>query len=430
MASCWFPSAKRVGCLGVRSEDVESELEFLKEAERVSVTAAKGFLASGVWSAIKGSGKPDLSLIVSETPAAAAGVFTTNRFRAAPVEICVGRLKASGGRARAIVATSGCANALTGSPGTRDALAISREASRLLKVPDRLILIASTGAIAPRLPVARVKRGLRKAVRVLGRGSAAGMAAARGILTTDTGPKQAAERFTDGGVVFQVGGIAKGVGMVAPNMATILGFITTDAQIGPRALAGALKVVAEGTFNEITVDGQMSTNDTVLVLANGAASGRPLSTAGYAKFLGALGAVCGNLARELVRDGEGATRLIRIVVRRARSAADARLAARAVADSSLVKTMFYGRQPNWGRLAQALGACGARFDPARVVVKVAGTVAIRGGICIPARFDIMTKLADPEVAVDIDLNAGRHLARVLTCDLTEQYVRINAGYLS
>ncbi len=392
--------------------------------------AAKGYLAAGVWSAIKDSGKPDLTLIVSRQPAVAAGVFTQNRFRAAPVVMSARRLKDSGGYASAIVATSGCANALTGRPGERDAYVISREAARLLKLNDRHVLIASTGVIGTRLPVNRVKRGLKKAVRALGDGPAAGLAAARGILTTDTRPKQAVAKFTDGASTFRVGGIAKGVGMVAPQMATILSFITTDAAINPRALQGALRAVAERTFNEVTVDGQMSTNDTAFLLANGAAALRPLSQAGYAKFLGALGDVCKVLARELARDGEGATRLIRIAVRGARTAAEAKAAARAIADSALVKTMFYGRQPNWGRLAQALGACDARFDPARVVVRVGGTLAIRGGVFIPPRFDILTKLAEPEVAVDVNLNGGRHASCALTCDLTERYIKINAGYLS
>lgn len=395
----------------------------------MSVVAAKGYMASGVWSGIKG-GKPDLTLVVSRSPASAAGVFTTNRYRAAAVEISARRLKATGGRARAIVATSGCANAMTGRAGERDALAVSRAAAKLLRVPERQVLIASTGAIGTRLPVDRIRRGLVRAVRKLGSGPAAGVAAARGIMTTDTRPKQATASFTDGMIRFRVGGIAKGVGMVSPRMATILGFVTTDAGIGPRPLAGALRVVSEATFNEITVDGQMSTSDTVLLLANGAAGVRPLSSAGYGKFLAALGEVCGGLARALVQDGEGATRLFRVSVRGARSAADARSAARAIADSSLVKTMFYGRQPNWGRLAQALGACGAWFDPGRVTVKVGGEVAIRGGVCVPPRFDILTKLAEPEVPVEVDLRAGRYAARVLTCDLTEEYVKINAGYLS
>jgi len=396
----------------------------------VSVVAAKGYLASGVWSAIKGSGKPDLSLIVSERTASAAGVFTRNRFRAAPVEESIRRLAESGGRARSIVATSGNSNSLTGAAGVRDSLAVSRETARLLGIPPRHVLIASTGTMGRRLPVDRVKRGLVKAVKALGATPAHGLAAARGIMTTDTCPKQATASFTSGNVVCRIGGCAKGVGMVSPSMATVLVFLTTDAEIPVESLRKSLREAVAGTFNRITVDGQMSTNDTAFLLANGAAGGRPLSGSGLAGFQAALDSVCRELARELVRDGEGASRTFRVTVTRARTAAEADRAARAIADSALVKTMFYGRQPNWGRIAQALGACGAVFDQGRVVVRVGGLVAIRGGMSVEPKFAMLTRLADPEVQVSIDLAAGCGSAEILTCDLTEKYVKINAGYLS
>jgi glutamate N-acetyltransferase/amino-acid N-acetyltransferase len=383
-----------------------------------------------VWSAIKGSGKPDLSLIVSERIASAAGVFTTNLFRAAPVWESAGRLAESRGRARAIVATSGNSNSLTGAAGIRDSRAVSREAARLLAIPEKHVLIASTGTMGRRLPVDRVKRGLRKAVRALGNGPESGLAAACGILTTDTRPKEAVEKFTAGSAECRVGGCAKGVGMVSPNMATILVFLTTDAEVAPVPLKAALKAAVGSTFNAITVDGQMSTNDTAFLLANGAASGRSLAGRGLNVFTAALTQVCRRLARELVRDGEGASRTFRVIVRRARTAREAERAARAVADSALVKTMFYGRQPNWGRIAQALGACGARFDPVKITVRVGGAPAIRGGMAVEPKFDMLTRLADPEVQVEIDLAAGRGEASILTCDLTERYVKINAGYLS
>jgi glutamate N-acetyltransferase/amino-acid N-acetyltransferase len=396
----------------------------------MSVTAAKGFRAAGVWAAIKGSGKPDLALIVSDHPASAAGIFSVNRFRGTDVELDVARLKATGGRMTAIVATSGYANTLTGAAGRRDAVAIGRAAARLLKIPEREILVSSTGAIGFRLPVPRIVRGLRKAVRVLAATKEAGQAAARGIMTTDTHPKLAETTFTCGGDVLTVGGIAKGVGMISPKMATTLVFITTDARIAPGALRGALVASCADTLNAITVDGQMSTNDSVIVLANGAASRRPLSGQGCGKFRGALHEVCGSLARQLVADGEGATRMIRVTVAGARSPREAEVAARAVADSALVKTMFYGRQPNWGRIAQALGACGVRFDPGRVAVRVGGLPAIRRGLLIKSPFEIYSRLAESEVPVEIELGAGRARASILTCDLSERYVRINAGYLS
>jgi glutamate N-acetyltransferase/amino-acid N-acetyltransferase len=396
----------------------------------MSVVAAKGYRATGVWCGIKGSGKPDLTVVVSDRLAAAAGVFTPHLFRAAPVVISAARLAASGGRAAAIVATSGNANAMSGEPGRRDALEISRAAARKLGIADRHILLASTGAIGFRLPVPRVVRGVAKAARGLARTDDAGLLAARGILTTDTGPKQARARFTDGAAAYAVGGIAKGVGMVAPNMATVLVFLTTDAAIAPPVLRRELARATAGTFNEITVEGEMSTNDTAFLLANGAAATRPLSARGLAAFRGALHEVCDALARMLVKDGEGASRLFEVRVSGAATAAAARLAARAVADSPLVKTMIYGRQANWGRIGQALGACGVRFDPARIRVRVGGELAIRGGVVVPPRFTVLTRLAEDVVRIDVSLGAGPGRARVLAADLTEQYVKINAGYLS
>jgi glutamate N-acetyltransferase/amino-acid N-acetyltransferase len=396
----------------------------------MSVVAAKGFRATGVWAAIKGSGKPDLTLIVSDRPASAAGIFSANRFRGTDVELDVARLRATRGRASAIVATSGYANTMTGAAGRRDALAIGRAAARCLHVPEREVLVSSTGAIGFRLPVSRIVRSLGKAARSLAATKEAGVAAARGIMTTDTHPKLAEATFTDRGAVCTVGGIAKGVGMVAPHMATVLVYITTDAPVAPGPLHKSLVAACGDTLNAITVDGQMSTNDTVIVLANGAAMRRPLSGPGLAKFAAALHDVCAALARQLVADGEGATRLIRVTVTGALNAREAALAARAVADSALVKTMFYGRQANWGRIAQALGACGARFDPLRVTVRVGGYPAIRGGLLVKPRFELYSRLAEAEVPVAIDLGGGRARASVLTCDLTERYVRINAGYLS
>ncbi len=396
----------------------------------MSVVAPEGFLASGVWSAVKGSGKPDLTLIVSTRLSSAAAVFTRNRFRAAPVELSRARLAATKGKAAAIVVVSGCANALTGRPGMRDAVTVAGKAARLLGVREKHVLSASTGPIGTRLPVTRISRGLRRAVKFLGRDRACGLAAARGILTTDTRPKLAKAFFSDGSIRFCIGGIAKGVGMLAPNMATMLAFLTTDAEIPAGSLEKNLREAASGSFNEITVDGQTSTNDSVFLMANGAKSLRRLSPAGAERFKDALNEVCENLAAQLVADGEGARHTFEVRVRGARSIQDARRAARAVADSPLVKTMFHGRQPNWGRIAQALGQSGAAFDPKKVRIKVAGERAVERGLVIPPEFKVLTKMADSFIEVDIWLGNGGHSARVMACDLTEQYVRINAGYLS
>ncbi len=396
----------------------------------MSVTAARGFRAAGIWAGLKGSGKPDLSLIVSDRPAAAAGIFTTNRFCSPSVLLTRDRLTATRGRARAIVGVSGCSNAMTGRGGLADARRITGRAARLLAIPPAEVLFGSTGPIGPRFPVARIERGLGAAVRVLASTPAASLAAARGIFTTDKKTKQATATFRAGGVTHRVGGIAKGVGMVSPKMATVLVFITSDARVPVAGLRRALPGAAHDTLNAISVDGQMSTSDTLLVLANGAAGGPALTGAGLRAFGAALHDVCAALARELVADGEGATRLFRVTVRGGRTPAQAERAARAVADSALVKTMFYGRQANWGRIGQALGACGVPFDPMRVTVSVGGVAAIRGGRVLPAGLAAASAMAESEVPVLIDLRAGRATATVLTCDLTEGYIRENASYLS
>jgi len=399
----------------------------------MGVTAAKGYLATGLHAGIKKSGNPDLALVVSARLASAAGVFTVNRFRAAPVGICQARLRQTGGRARAILATSGCANAMTGIAGRRDALELTRETARELRVEEKHVLIASTGAIGTRmwLPLDVARRAIHMASGNMGCTSASGLAAASAIMTTDTKPKQAVARFRDGATTLTVGGMAKGVGMVSPKMATVLVFVTADAEVSPAKLRAALVGAVAPTLNSISVDGEMSTNDTCIVLANGAASTRPLSGAGYRKFAGALQEVLASLSRQLVADGEGATRLIEVAVSGARTPAEARMAARAVGDSMLVKTAIYGRQANWGRIAQSLGACeGLHFKPDSVEVRVNGLPAIRGGLLVPATPAIHKALKTGTVRIDICLAAGRHTAQVLTCDLTEGYIKENAGYLS
>ena len=396
----------------------------------MSVTAARGFRAAGIWCGIKGSGKPDLSLIVSDRPATAAGMFTTNRFCSPSVLLTRGRLKTTGGRARAIVGISGCSNAMTGCKGLADAARLTGRAATLLRIPAREVLFGSTGPIGPRFTMPRILRGLGTATKALAATPAASLAAAHAIHTTDKTAKQAAVTFRVGAVPHRIGGIAKGVGMVAPKMATVLVFVTTDARVSAAALRSLLPGAAHDTLNAISVDGQMSTSDTLLVLANGAAGGPGLAGAGLRALGVALHEVLASLARQLVVDGEGATRLFRVTVRGGRTAAQAERAARAVADSALVKTMFYGRQTNWGRIGQALGACGVPFDPHRVSVRVGGLPAIRGGIVLPAGMAHASAMAESEVPVEIDLKSGRGTATVLTCDLTEGYIQENASYLS
>ncbi len=391
------------------------------------VTAARGFLASGVWSGIKRGQRKDLALIYSTMPARVAAVYTRNRIQAAPVLVTRARVRR--GLARAILINSGCANCLTGAAGLADARTLARDAAQRLGIPEEDMLVASTGVIGRRLPVPRIQRALPTLVRRLHRGGHA--AAAEAILTTDRVAKSVAFEATIGGARVRVGGIAKGSGMINPSMATMLCFITTDAAIAPALLRRGLRAANARSFNAITVDGDMSTNDMVIVLANGQAGNRPITTAGadFQHWQAMLEAVCVRLARWIVQDGEGATKLAEIVVRGARTEREAWACARAIANSSLVKTMLAGADLNLGRLAAAAGASGAFFDPNRIDILLNGRAIFRRGA--PTRFDRATAvrwLKEPEAAFTVDLHAGAAAARVWTCDLTEAYVRINASY--
>lgn len=390
------------------------------------VTAARGFKASGVSAGIKRSRKPDLSLVVADGPATAAAVFTTNRVQAAPVLISQQRVRA--GVARAVVINSGCANCLTGAAGVHDALRASRFVASALGVAEREVLVASTGLIGRRLPVAKMQRAIPRLVGRLSRHNHE--AAAQAILTTDLHVKEAAVEAVVGRRAVRVGGMAKGAGMIAPSMATMLSVITTDAAVGPALLRGLLRRAAERTFNRVSVDGDMSTNDAVFALASGRSgvaiqSGHPA----VAIFASMLEAVCGRLARMLVQDGEGASKAMEVRVVGARTEREAQACARQVACSPLVKTMLAGGDPNVGRIAAAAGASGARFDPARLEIHVSGVRAVARGTVLPLGSSVVRKLLNgSEVPVRIHLHAGGAEARMLTCDLTAEYVRINAGY--
>ena len=390
------------------------------------VTAPHGFRASGVSAGIKRSRKPDLSLVVADGPAAAAGVFTRNRLQAAPVLLSRARLRA--GLAQAVLINSGCANCLTGQAGIRDAERLSRVAARALQLAERRILVASTGLIGRRLPVAKVERAVPALVRQLSR--AHHEAAAQAILTTDLHIKEAAMEAVIGGRRCRVGGMAKGAGMIAPSMATMLCVLTTDAVIAPGLLRALLRGVTERTFNRISVDGDTSTNDTVFALANSRSGVRigPGSPAARV-FARLLEAVAGRLARLIVQDGEGSTKVMQVEVVGARSEREAFSAARQVASSPLVKTMLAGADPNVGRIAGAVGASGARFDPGRLDIWLAGHRMVGNGTALPVPESVTRRLLRrPQVDVRIHLHAGSAESRMLTCDLTEEYVRINAGY--
>jgi len=393
------------------------------------VTAPAGFTAAGVAAGIKRSGS-DLAVLHASAPCAAAGVFTRNRVKAAPVLLAMERLTGGAGTARTVVANSGNANACTGPQGLADARACAREAGRLLGVPEEQVLVASTGVIGVPLPLSKAIQGLEAACRQLSREG--GAAAARAIMTTDTRAKERAAAFTLGGRTVKVGGMAKGSGMIHPDMATMLCFLTTDAPVEARDLHAILAAAVGDTFNMITVDGDTSTNDMVLCLASGAAGGSPLTRGAGLDFLeAALRLVCRELARDCASDGEGARHLITVEVAGAASTGDARTCARAIAASSLVKTAVAGADANWGRVLCAAGYSGAAFDPDRAAVWLGDLPVAAGGAALPFDEDrARTILRRPEVTIRVDLGAGPYSACAWGCDLTEEYVSINASYRS
>jgi len=426
-----------------------------------SITAPKGFLASGVFCDIKrlGTGKGsnkgkkrDLALIMSEVPATVAGLFTTNQVCAAPVKVCAARVKK--GFAQAIVVNSGNANACTGTKGLKDAELMAAVAARHLKLAEELVLVGSTGRIGVPMPMANVKRGIANAARLLERGPAHAAQVAEAIMTSDTRPKQIAVEFPLGDRLARIGGICKGAGMIQPGMsatgarpaanplhATMLCFLTTDTAIGAPLLRASLQEAVANSFNRITVDGDMSTNDTVLLLANGLAGNAPLlgrsRSRDVLKFQAALNHVCLELAKMIVRDGEGVSRMVTVRVSGAMSFADADAAARAVANSSLVRTSWCGGDPNWGRILDALGYSSATVVEEKVDV----------GYSLPSSREILYSLrkgqptrvpfrslcriaAEKEFDLHINLNLGRSNALMYAADLTEAYVDFNKGDVS
>lgn len=392
------------------------------------VTAVPGILAGGVAAGIKPSGKKDLALVYSSAPARVAALFTSNQVKGAPVLVSMEHVRS--GVAQAILASSGCANVCTGEQGIRDAREMTKIAGDLLRIPARQVLVASTGVIGVPLPMDRVRAALPTLAKSLS--PQGGRAAAEAIMTTDTRPKEAALRVEVDGRQVTIGAVAKGVGMVEPHLATMFCFITTDAVIGAPTLRGALRRATGGTLNRITVDGDQSTSDTVAVLANGLAENAPLDRSGraLAQFTRGLEALTERIARMLVADGEGATRLVAVAVRGAASRRDALLAARSVANSPLVKTAVNGRDPNWGRIMMALGKSPAKVDQDRVAILFDDEPLVeQGTLREGARLDrIRETMGKAEYTITIDLGLGRGEERVFTCDLSEEYVRINAKY--
>jgi glutamate N-acetyltransferase/amino-acid N-acetyltransferase len=391
------------------------------------ITAVPGILAAGVHAGIKATSARDLALVYSSTPATAAGVFTTNRIQGAPVKVTRERLRS--GVAQAIVASSGCSNVATGEQGIRDAREMTEIVAKHLRIPDERVLVASTGIIGRYLPMDKIRPALPKLVKGLSpQGS---RAAAEGIMTTDTHPKEAALRVEIGGRRVTIGGIAKGTGMIHPSMATMFCFVATDLGVERDALQGALRRAVGGSFNRISVDGDRSTSDTVVILANGLAENRPLARGDrrLRPFQQALDALTQRLAVMLVKDGEGATVVVDVRVRGAKTRRDADAAARSIANSPLFKTAMAGRDPNWGRVMSSLGASGIDLQEDRVAVwygeeQVAAGGRLREGV----RWDrVKAELAKPEVAVTVDLGLGAAQEHIWTCDLTTDYVKINTG---
>jgi glutamate N-acetyltransferase / amino-acid N-acetyltransferase len=390
------------------------------------ITAPLGFRAAGVHCGIKAAGL-DLALLVSDAPASAAAVFTTNRAQAAPILVSRAQLEASGARATAIVVNSGCANACTGADGLAHAEAMAHGTARMLGCDPAGVLVASTGVIGVTLDMAKVRSGIEQAAGALS--ADGGADAARAIMTTDPFPKEVAIDVRAGGGTFRVGGMAKGSGMIEPRMATMLAFVTTDAAVEPALLQRALAEVTDGTFNAITVDGECSTNDCVLALANGR-SGVRLADEDYALLVEALRRVCEPLAIGIVRGGEGATKLITVRVTGAEDDTDARRAARAIANSPLVKTAVHGGDPNWGRLVAVMGRSGSAFRLEGAAVRIGSVELFRDGMPHDERApEAATHLEGPDVEISVDLGTGGPgRSHMWTCDLSAEYVRINAEY--
>lgn len=391
------------------------------------VTAPRGFRAAGLHCGIKANGKHDLALVVSDTPASAAAVFTTNQAQAAPVLVSKAHLAASHGRARAVVSNSGCANACTGPQGMADATEMATLTAAAFGVPPDEVLVASTGVIGVNLKMPALRGGIPRAVAALAPDGGADAAVA--IMTTDPFPKSAAVEVVTPAGTFRVGGMTKGSGMIEPRMATMLGYLTTDAAVAPERLRTVLVDACRLTFNAITVDGEPSTNDCVFALANGA-SGVTIDDATEAALFEGFRAVAKTLALGIVRGGEGATKLVAITVSGAASDADAWMAARAIANSLLVKTAIHGADPNWGRLVAAAGRSGARFviDGARV--RIGELMLFEQGRPFDERApQAAAYLQGTNLDIEVDLGTGgTFTATVWTCDLSKMYVQINAEY--
>ncbi len=394
-----------------------------------TITAPKGFLAAGLHCGIKRSGKLDLGLLVCPTGAKAAAMFTTNKVYSAAVRVCREHVKSR--EIQGVVVNAGNANACTGQRGVRDAKRMCALAAKEIEADPEQVLVASTGIIGEQLPMGKVAAGIRKAAAALSASKSGGLDFARAIMTTDTRVKQAVRRLRISGVEVTIAGTVKGAGMIGPNMATMLGFITTDASLSGPLLSRALNHAVGGSLNRLTVDGHQSTNDTIMILATALAGNTPMTerSARYRDFTKALEDLCDELTRQMALDAEGATRMFKVVVNGAKSKAEAARAARAVADYPLVKCAVQGGDPNWGRIICAVGSAGVKLNPAKLSCKLDSITVFRNGA--PVKFDASKAakvVSQSEHTITVGLGAGRYSDFCYGCDLSRRYVEINADY--
>jgi glutamate N-acetyltransferase/amino-acid N-acetyltransferase len=394
-----------------------------------TITSPRGFLAAGIACGIKKSKKKDLGLIVCPAGAKAAAVFTTNKVVSAAVLTSKKHLTTA--KISAVVVNSGNANACTGKRGINDAIKMCSKTAQQIESDPHSVLVASTGIIGEYLPMKNITRGIETAADKLSADAKAGQDFAEAIMTTDTKPKQAFGRLNISGKNVTIAGTVKGAGMIAPNMATTLCFITTDAAISKPLLAKALKAAIGGSLNKLTVDGHQSTNDTAIILASALAGNRPISSkdARYKKFAAAIMDICDDLAKQMALDAEGATRMFKVLITGAASQADAAKAARAIAEYPLVKCAVNGADPNWGRIICAVGSCGVKLNLSKLSCKLDNITVFKNGA--PKKFDVKKAskvVGSLEHTITVDLGAGKGSDFCYSCDLTKEYVKINADY--
>ena len=395
---------------------------------KYGVTFAQGFKAAGIKAGIKKSGNRDLAVIYSEQPAAVAGTFTQNAVAAAPVY--VSKEVVAGGKAQAIVANAGCANACTGAQGMQDAKKMAQLTAAALGIDAGTVIVASTGVIGVNLPMDKLETGIEQAVTELSTDGSANAGSA--IITTDTYSKTCAVEFELGGEKVRMGAVAKGSGMIQPNMATMLAFITTDVAIAQPLLQKALSDIVEVSFNMISIDGDMSTNDMAIVMANGAAGNKEITSADesdYKVFYQNLKEICQLLSQEIAADGEGATKFLTINVKGASSSADAKAVAMSIAKSPLVKTAFFGEDPNWGRVICAIGYAGVTMIPEKTTVAFGGVPVFAAGMGAKASPEALRAVMEEhDIVIDVEMGLGDGEATVWSCDLSYEYVKINGEY--